>query len=562
MAGTNSDYVKRCNRYARSVVNGETPACKWVVLACQRHLDDLDKRKDPSFPYELDIEKAGKPCTFAEKMPHVKGTKWAGTKISLEDWQVFLLCVLFGWVHKKTRMRRFRKALWLIPRKNGKSTLAAIVGLYMFSVDGEYGAEVYSGATSEDQAWEVFRPAKMMAEREPKFRKRFGIEVNAKSLVIPENGSRFRPVIGKPGDGSSPSCAIHDEYHEHLTDEQVETMETGMGAREQPIQLIVTTAGSDVAGPCYSAVVNGRKVLNQVHDQDELFYIEYTVDPEDDWATEESVKKANPNYGVSVFPHIVQGWLEEAKNNPRKQSGFQTKHLNLWVGAKNAYFNVQKWRDLARPSLAISDYAGRPCVEGLDLATKKDIASRIRLFPPQEKGEPWAIFHSGYLPEETVWQTQNEHYHEWTREGWLTVTEGEVTDFTRIRDDIVADSSIYQVSEVAYDPAQATMLVNELHEKGIPAVEIRPTPLNFSEPMKMLDALILSGEIVHNGDPVLEWMISNCVGKEDAKENVYPRKEQPENKIDGVVAAIMALNRAMSYLEQPSIYENRGVVVI
>lgn len=548
MSGTTSEYVRRANRYAEDVSKGRIPANRWVRLACERHLNDWRRiKKDKAWPYTFELKKAERACKVIEMLPHVKG-RWAARreKIVLSEWQVFLICCLFGWVRRDTGYRRFRKAQWLIPRKNGKSLTAAAVGLYLFACDEEFGAEVYSGATSEDQAWEVFRPAKQMCERSPGFCKRFGIEVNAKSLVILENGSRFRPIIGKPGDGASPSCSIHDEYHEHQTDEQVDTMETGMAAREQPLQLIVTTAGSDMSGPCYSMVLNGRRMLEGVHEQDDVFYVEYGIDDEDDWASEQALRKANPNYGVSVFPELLLSRLDEAKNNSRKQSTYQTKHLNRWVGARNAYFNVDKWRKCENPDLKIEDFAGRPCIEGLDLATKVDIASRIQLFPPQAKGEKWAVFHTGYLPEETVWQTTNEHYHGWTRDGWLIATEGEITDYERIRDEIIEDISRYQVEQVAYDPHQATMLVNELMAAGVPVLEFRPTVINFSEPMKTLDAMIRSGEIEHNGDPVLTWMISNVVAKEDAKDNVYPRKERPENKIDGVVALISALGAALT----------------
>lgn len=563
---TTSSYAARCDRYAQAVIDGEIPACKWVRLAAERHLND--KKSDWRYVFNPSLTDstgkrywpADRACRFIELLPHVKG-RWAAKQeqIKLEDWQVFLVCVLFGWIDRDTGYRRFRKALWLIPRKNGKSLLAAAIGMYMLVLDNEFGAEVYSGATSEQQAWEVFRPAKQIAERTEKLRQKFGVEVNAKTLVVPSTGSRFTPVIGKPGDGSSPSCAIHDEYHEHQTDEQVDTMETGMGAREQPLQLIVTTAGSDMAGPCYAAVANGRRMLEGVQQQDDLFFVEYGIDEDDDWATEEALRKANPNYGVSVFPDLLLSRLEDAKNNSRKQGTFQTKHLNQWVGARSAYFNVRRWQQLER-DISIEDYAGRPCIEGLDLASKIDIASRIQLFPPQEEGEPWAVFHTGYLPEETVWQSENEHYHGWHRDGWLTSTEGEVTDYERIRDDILIDSGTYQVEDIAYDPHQATMLVNELMREGVPVVEFRPTVANFSEPMKTLQAMILSGDIIHNGDPVLEWMIANVVAKENAKEEVYPRKEQPENKIDGVVALIMALGRGQANREAQEI--DRGVIEI
>lgn len=559
MAGSRSeiepdDYEARCNYYARRVVAGELVACKQVIAACRRHLDDVKASQHESYPYEFNPTllydgKNDRPgnrvCRFAEMMPHVKGI-WAARrqKIKLEDWQVFLLCCLFGWVRKDTGFRRFRKALWLIPRKNAKSTLASIIGLYMFCADNEFGAEVYSGATSEDQAWEVFRPARQMVERSPKFSERFGIEVNAKSLFRMSDGSRFRPVIGKPGDGSSPSCAIHDEYHEHATDDQVSTMETGMMAREQPLQLIVTTAGDNLSGPCYYAVTAGRKMLEGAFEQDDLFYIEYTIDDDTDWATMDALRMANPNFGVSVFEDNMASRLQEAKNSARKQGTFQTKHLNRWVGSRSAYFNVRRWIELGDESLRLEDFAGRTAFAGLDLATRHDIVNKILLFPPEVEGEKYTVFCRSYLPEETVWKSENEHYHGWARENWLTVTEGEVTDHSVVKDDIVSDSGVLQLREVAYDPAQANMMATELMEAGVTVVEVRPTVLNFSEPMKDLDALIRSGSIQHNGDPVLTWMMSNVVAKEDAKDNVYPRKERPENKIDGAVALIMALSRA------------------
>ena len=212
--------------YAYDVVNGHIPSCIRAKQSCQRFIKDLQELDG----YVYDIEKAEKACNFIQKMPHTKG-KWAAQKkkLILERWQKFIICNLFGWVNANGK-RRYRKAYLKIPRKNGKSILVAGVGHYMFSADGEHGAEVYSGATTEKQSWEVFGPARLMALRTPDYTSHFGIEVNAKSLTITDNGSKFEPLIGKPGDGSSPSCAIADEYHEHDTDDFVSTMETGQGA--------------------------------------------------------------------------------------------------------------------------------------------------------------------------------------------------------------------------------------------------------------------------------------------------------------------------------------------
>lgn len=538
--------VKRANKYARDVACGSIAACKWVRLACERHLDDIRQTKGyHEFPYYFDADAADRVCRFVQVFPHTKG-KWAskGEKLVLEPWQCFFLCVIFGWKRHSDGTRRYRRALLFVPRKNGKSALAAAIALYMLAADGEYGSEVYSGATTEKQAWEVFRPAKAMANKVPEFTEHFGVDVHASNISILDNGSRFEPIIGKPGDGASPHCAIVDEYHEHKTDELLDTMETGMGAREQPLMLMITTAGDNMAGPCYQMQLDAQKSLEGVMDDPHTFALIYTVDPGDDWADVETLRKANPNFGVSVSEDFLLSRLQDAKNNARKQSTFMTKHLNIWVGARDAYYNVDRWRQCEDADMTMEQFAGQPCYIGLDLASKVDIAALEVLFPLGD-GQ-FARFGKYYLPEVTVEQGDNEHYQGWMRDGWLTVTDGEIIDFAQIRDDIIDLTKRFQVTEVAYDPFQATMLVTELMGHGVPVVEMRPTVLNFSEPMKNLDAIIRSRQIRHNGDPVMTWMVSNVVAKEDAKENVFPRKERAENKIDGVVALLMALGRSMN----------------
>lgn len=529
------------HKYARDVVKGKVLACRWLRLACERHLADL-RRRGVDFPYRFDAKRADRACRFIELLPHTKG-KWAarGLRIKLEPWEVFFVCSVFGWLRKADGLRRFRKALLFVPRKNGKSILAAAIGLYMLAADGEFGAEIYSGATTEKQAWEVFRPARAMVERTPDFQAAFGVVPHASNIHIPANGSRFEPVIGKPGDGASPSCAIVDEYHEHDTDDLADTMETGMGAREQPLMLIVTTAGDNLAGPCYLLVLQAQKVLEGLIENDQLFAMLYTVDPEDDWTTEKALRKANPNYDVSVAGEFLQARQAEAIAVARKQGTFKTKHLNIWVGARAAYFNVQKWRECQVEDLSLADFAGTECVLGLDLASTVDLAALELVFPVE--GGRIVRFGKYYLPETTVDAPENEHYRAWVNEGWITVTDGEMIDFNVIQEDIVDLSSTFQVREVAYDPHQATMLVTQLMGEGISCVEVRPTTANFSQPMKWMDGLIRAGREAHNGDPVMTWAISNVVARENAKDEVYPRKESREQKIDPVVAHLMALAR-------------------
>lgn len=547
-------HVAAGNKYARDVVAGKVLACKWVRLACQRHLDDLAKQKDRGFAYRFDAKLAEKWCRFIELLPHIKG-EWArkGESLKLEPWQCFKTICLFGWLRKDDGLRRFRKALILEPRKNAKSTWAAAVGLGMLTIDNEHGAEVYSGATTEKQSWEVFKPARLMALKRPAMQSHFGVTVNASNIHILADGSKFEPMIGTPGDGASPSCAIIDEYHEHDTDHMVDTMETGMGAREQPLLLIITTAGDNLAGPCYAAVQEAQRVLEGIWPNDELFALMYGIDgpvgkpgdvdyqPGDDWTADSTLRKANPNYDVSVKGEFLRARQRDAIQNARKVGVFKTKHLNLWVQARDAYFNIQRWQESADPSLKLEDFKGQPCRIGVDLASTVDVAAVELTF---QHGNGFARFGRYYLPEATIEMGENEHYRGWERDKWITQTDGDMIDYVTIRDDLLQlREDGHQILEIAFDPHQAHMMMSELREEGIPTIEVRPLVLNFSPAMKHMDGLIRSRMIAHNGDPVFTWMLSNVVAKADAKDNVYPRKNRPENKIDGPVAHMMTMAR-------------------
>ena len=529
-------YTDIAVQYAQDVISGEVLAAKYVRLACAQFLENF---KDQT-KYEYSETKAHRVCKFVEANFHTKG-KWASKKknLILEPWQIFLTCNIFGWLSVETGFRRYREVLLLVPRKNGKSAWAAAIGLYMLCADGEHGAEVYTGATSEKQAKEVFVPAQQMVRLNPPLATYFEIQNNASNICILKNGSKMEPIIGNPPDGSSPSCAVADELHEHKDSRLIDTMITGMGAREQPLMLYVTTAGDNLSGPCYQLQLEAQKVLEGVQENEQLFALIYGIDPEDEWSSVEAVRKANPNFGVSVSEEFLLARLQDAKNNARKQSTYKTKHLNVWVGSREAFFNVEKWR-ACESEVQLGDYAGRRAFLGLDLASRKDIAALEILIPD---GDDYIRFGKYYLPEDIL-EDGNEMYRAWSGEGWLTLTDGNIIDFNVIKSDILELCSLFEVAELAYDPFQATMLITELMAEGVPVVEMRPTVLNFSEPMKILDALTLAGKIKHNGDPVMTWMMSNVVAKADAKDNVYPRKERDENKIDGVVALLMALGRA------------------
>lgn len=526
--------------YAKDVVSGKIVACKYVRLACQRHLDDLSKEKNAEFPFRWDKSFANKICKFVSLMVHTKG-EWAGTRINLEPWQCFLLAVPFGWLRKVDGLRRFREIYNEIPRKNGKSILGAGIGLYMFAGDGEPGAEVYAGATSEKQAWEVFRPARNMCLKNPNFKNYFGIYVGAKNLSILADGSRFEPLIGKPGDGASPHCAIVDEYHEHPTPELYDAMSTGMGARSQPMLVTITTAGTDTSKPCYDKREESIKVLEGTLENDELFALIYTIDDSDDWTDWRVWQKANPNLGASLYEDYLRSHLRKATQVASRQNIIKCKHLNIWSNAGAAWINMVKW-NACRADVSLDDFAGEQCWLGVDLASKIDLTAMMLLFP---RGDEYFLFGRYYLPADTINLPENAHYQRWVSEGHLTETPGARTDYRYLMDDLLVFNEKFAIQELAYDPREAEMLMQEIREQvSFPCIEINQGPALISEPMKEFEALYLDEKLHHDGDPVLAWQASNVVLKSTKTKAYYPGKERMENKIDGIVASIMALSRA------------------
>lgn len=562
------DYAAIAKQYARDVVSGKQPAGKPIRLQCERFLDELKRQRRKDFPFRFDKKKAAKLCAFIECLPHTKG-KWARSRerLVLEPWQIWIFACAFGWLRKSDGLRRYRVLYVVVPRKNGKSVIAAGVGLFMFCMDGEHGAEVYSGATNEVQAWEVFRPARLMALKSPQLVSAASIEVNAKSLVRHSDQSRFETIVGDPGDGQSPSCSIHDEYHEHTDDGQVETMITGMGAREQPMQVIITTAGDNLAGPCYASILEEREKLEGIGCEDgkfpldhETFFVEYTIDEGDDWKSEAALRKANPNMGVSVLEDYLFSRQRDAIRTPRKSGAFKTKHLNLWVAARQAYFDIEAWRRCRRdwmPAraddvLKLKQMRGRRAVAGLDLASKVDIAAlELLILPEGPKATPEDPYiRTGwyFLPEDTVADTPA--YEGWDKSDLLSVNDGNIIDYDEILLKLEEISKIVQLENVPYDPHQANYFVTTAMKAGMPMLEYRQIVLNMSEPMKELDALTRAELIVHGGCAVMEWQMNNVVAQADRKDNVYPNKPRAEAKIDNPVALIMALGASMTGEEE------------
>lgn len=555
MARAKYTNVDKAMVWARSVLKGKFPACRYIHQAIERHFEDVAASRSKSYPYKFDPAKAEKKLRLMQLLPHTKG-EWAFKRqlITLEPWQLFGLACTFGWVRKKGGYRRFRESYWEVPRKNGKSVIAAGVGISMFTADNEFGAEVYSGATTEKQAWEVFRPARLMVSRSPMLIEAAGIEVNASNLNIPSNGSRFEPLIGNPGDGASPSCAIIDEYHEHDSAAQYDTMLTGMGARRQPLMFIITTAGANIEGPCYDKRRQVIEMLNGTVPDDELFGYIWTLDEGDDWTDPKNLAKANPCMGVSVFQEYLESQLARAIRSARFTNTFKTKHLNLWVSAKSGFFNMESWKACEDKTLTLEQFEGQEWMAGFDLARKLDMNSRARLFWREIDGKIhyYSVAPAFWVPEDTANDVDNkrmaERFQAWVNTGHLTATPGAEVDYREILEDTKEANKLAPIRESPIDPHGATGLSHDLDDEGFNPVTITQNYTNMSDGMKELEAAIEAGRFHHDGNPIMTWCIGNVIGKNlpGNDDVVRPIKQGEDNKIDGAVALIMAVGRVLA----------------
>jgi phage terminase large subunit-like protein len=575
------DYAAIAHEYVLDVIAGRIPACKWVKATCQRQVDDLDREaNDADWPYYFDGTGAGaRVCRFISRLRHVKG-KWAGQRIGLEPWQIFGLVCVFGWRHKSTDLRRFRTVFEEVPRKNAKTTKLAGVGLYMLAADEEFGAEVYSAATKKDQARIVFDIAQQMARMDGEFRARFGVEALTHSLIVRDTASKMLPLSaeGETLDGLNASCILDDELHAHKTRTLHDVLDSSTGSRAQALHWKITTAGSNRAGVCYDQRIYLTKILNAVLKRhggmgykvegeaidDETFWgVIYTIDEGDDPMDEAVWRKANPNYGISVDPDDMRRMATMAKVQSAALSEFLTKRLDVWVNADTAWMNMLLWDACADPGLKEEDFAGEPCIAALDAAFKKDLFAKMKVF---RRGQDYYAFGRYYMPEALLSRRGWEHVAAWARSGYIRTTPGEVLDIEAVREellgsdaclrrdvgaerllgDVPGDVARFDVRELAFDPAQLTQFANELAENGLLMVEMRPLVMNFSPAMKELEELVVAKRFHHNGDPVLGWAISNVVCHRDAKDNIYPRKQVEDQKIDPAIALIMAIARAMA----------------
>ncbi len=567
-------------------------------LAVERHVRDLETGKARGLFFDPD--EAFRPIQFFHEFcRHSKG-EWAGKPIILDPWQQFTLWVLFGW-RRSDGTRRFRTAYEQVGRKNGKSTKGAGVGLYMMLADGEPGSEVYCAATMRDQARIVHEEAVRMVKKSPLLKKY--IQTFADNLSVEETSSKFEP-LGKDSDnldGLNPHCGIIDEVHAHKNRGIYDVIQTAMGSRRQPLLYAITTAGFDRKSLCYELREFAQKVLEGVIEKDDFFAYVAEPDEGDDWKDPACFVKGNPNLGVSVKLESLLADCETAKEQPGYVNTFRRLRLNEWTESSSRWLSLEKW-DACRREMKLSDFKARPGFLCFDLGSKDDLASVALAFPeeikPEEsplpvedaplKGpEPEAspgeapapprlhylnkrifLFVVSFCPEEKVRERSRKGsipYDRWVREGHLIPTPGAMIDYAYIRAYINRlKSEGYDIREVGGDPWNATYMLTELAGDGFTVFEFRQGWQSISAPTKDFGALIAAGRLHHDGNGCLRWMASNVTVRQDPAGNLKPDKEKSGDKIDGIVAGLMAAARAL--LANPeagrSVYETRGILTL
>lgn len=568
----NMNYAARTMAYAQRVVAGEEVAGKYEILACKRYLRDLERQNTEGFPYVIDERLGSRECLFIELLCHIKG-EWAKpiyvdgmityAKIKLEDWQIFIEFNLFGWVHVETRLRRFRRSYEEIARKNAKSTRVAGRNLYLAFADGEPGAQVYSAATTGEQAREVFDTAREMVLRDSEFRERFGVTVGKYDITSPATASSFKILNAEAStqDGLNVHGAAVDEVHAHKKRDLWDVIESADGARSQPLISAITTAGKDTGGICYELRGYTIKVLEATHQDETWFGIIFTIDEGDDWKNPKIWRKANPNLGISAKTDKLVATCTKAIATPSARGNFLTKHLNVWTNAGVAWMDMEAWRACADPTLCDENFSGLEAFTGMDLAEKQDFAAKVKVI---ERDGFWNVFTRLYYNEAAAAESKIAQLPGWIEEGYVQVSPGNLTDFDMIGTDLLADRNTHDLRECAYDPALSGYFARTLMDKGLPMVEIIQRSTFYTPVLLQVQALVLSGKLRHDGNPAMTWMISNLVVLTSKyNEQKSPTKERDENKIDGPMAMLMALGRALAKPQDSvsSIYETCNISI-
>jgi phage terminase large subunit-like protein len=531
--------------YAQAVLRGRVPAGRYHRLACERHVRDRAREGTRRFPYRFVPGEADRFFRFAGKLKHYKG-EWAGQPIELQPHQKFRLGSLFGWLHRKTGLRRFRTSYNEVPRKDGKSTEASIVALYVTFFDGEEGSEGYCIATKRAQARIVWDNAKELVVRSGL---RSRIVPLAANLHRASTASKLEPLGADKDstDGLNPNVVIVDEFHAHKTRGLIDVMETATGARLQPVSFQITTAGTDPFSPCGVQHDYACKILEQVLVDETFFAFIAHADEGDDPFDEQTWRKANPNYGVSVRPDDMRALAAKARHMPAAAAAFKQKRLNLWVHAETPWLSLEGWRQ-GQSRWSIEELRGARCWLGIDLSSKIDLTAVVAAFPPEETRRAWRLVVWGLTPEETIEARalrDRAPYPLWQQAGWLRTNPGNRIDQDEVRAIVAEARARFDVQQVGIDPWNAGNLVKDLSDDGCVVVEVPQNMSQMSQPSKEFEADVLDGLVDAGDNPLMQWCVANARVQTDNKDNIYPTKKRSRGRIDPVIAALIARKLAM-----------------
>lgn len=512
-----------------------------------------------------DKAKADRAVKFIQNLKHTKG-KWDGKKFMLLPWQEQIVRDIFGIVRADGK-RQFLTAYVEIPKKQGKSELAAAIALYLLYADGEASAEVYGAACDRNQASIVFDVAKQMVMKSPALMKRSKIAVATKRIVNYSNAGFYQVLSAETGTkhGLNVSGLVFDEIHAQPNRKLYDVLTKGSGdAREQPLFFIITTAGTDKQSICYELHTKSLDIMNGRKNDSTFYPVVYGLAEGDDWNDEANWYKANPSLGHTIAIERVREAYKNALENPAEENVFKQLRLNMWTNSTVVWIPEHIY-DKGNSPIDIDSLAGRDCYAGLDLANTSDITAFVLVFPPRSEDEKYIVLPFFWLPEDTLeLRCRRDHvlYDVWERQGYINTTEGNVIHYGFIERFIEELGKKYHIKEIAYDRWNATQMVQNLEDEGFTMVPFGQGFKDMSPPSKELYKLLMEGSIIHGGNPVLKWMAQNVVMRTDPAGNIKPDKERSVEKIDGIVALIMGLDRCIrNGGETTSIYDERDMII-
>ena len=513
-----------------------------------------------------DKEKADRAVKFIENLRHTKG-KWANKRFWLLPWQEQIIRDIFG-IIKEDGTRQFKTAFIEIPKKNGKSELAAAVALYLLFADNEPSAEVYGAAADRQQASIVFDVAKQMVEMSPALKKRSKTVGSTKRIVNYSNAGYYQVLSAEVGTkhGFSVSGLVFDEIHTQPNRKLYDVLTKGSSdARENPLHFIITTAGDDIHSIAYELHIKAIDILDGRRIDPTFYPVVYGLREDEDWEDEANWYKVNPSIGYTIKIDVVRDAFLEAKQNPADELTFKWLRLNMWLNHNASWIPDAVFKKGAQ-LIDMNSLEGRDCYAGLDLSSTEDITAMVLVFPPEEEDGEYILLPYFWVPEETIprrVKASSVPYDVWAKQGYLMATEGDVVHYGFIEKFIYELSEKYHIVEIAIDRWNATHMTQNLEGEGLTMVPFGQGFSSMSPPTKDFYKLLKEGKLIHGGNPVLRWMAGNAVIDMDPAENIKVTKKRSKEKVDGIIASIMGLDRAMRRENKPkSIYDERDMLVL